>query len=113
MIKLYKIDFYFYVTIILIMNLYCLFFETIIFYKMESQSQSHSQEQFPVLPSAPPLSVVLRGYVHEELKNNDKNLSQDDLLKYIIAYYSKYGATEEEITTAITESILELQRENL
>jgi hypothetical protein len=34
------------------------------------------------------------------------------LLKYIIAYYSKYGATEEEITSAITKSILELQREN-
>jgi len=87
---------------------YCLFFETIIFYKMEAQSQ----EQFSVLPSAPPLSVVLRGYVHEELKNNDKKLSQDDLLKYIIAYYSKCGATEEEITRAITESILELNHEN-
>ena len=80
---------------------------------MESQSQLQSQEQYPVLPSAPPLSVVLQGYVYAELKYNDKKLSQNDLLKYIIAYYSKYGATEEEITTAITESILELQRENL
>lgn len=79
----------------------------------QAQAQSQSQEQYPVLPSAPPLSVVLQGYVYAELKNNDKNLSRDDLLKYIIAYYSKYGATDEEITSAITESILELQRENL
>lgn len=95
------------------MNLYCLLFETIIFYKMEVQLQSQSQEQFPVLPSAPPLSVVLQGYIYAELKYNDKKLSRDDLLKFIIEYYSKYGATEEEISRAITESLLELQSENL
>ena len=93
------------------MSLYCLFFETIIFYKMEVQLQS--QSQFPVLPSAPPLSIVLHGYIYAELKYNDKKLSRDNLLKYIITYYSKYGATEEEITSAITESLLELQSENL
>jgi len=79
---------------------------------MEAQAQSQSQSQSPVLPSAPPLSVVLQGYVYAELKNNYQNLSRDDLLKYIIAYYSNCGATEEEITSAITESILELNHEN-
>ena len=77
------------------------------------QTQELVKEHQSILPSAPPLSVVLRGYVHEELKNNDKNLSQDDLLKYIIAYYSKCGATKEEIESAISESLLELQSENL
>ena len=82
---------------------------------MESQEQLPEQlpKQLPVLPSAPPLSLVLQGYVYEELINNDKNLSRDDLLKYIVEYYSKRGASEEEITSAITESILKLQRVNL
>jgi len=66
-------------------------------------------EQTTILPSAPPLSVVLQRYIYAKLKYNEENLSQEDLLKFIIEYYSKYGSTEEEITNAITESLLELQ----
>ena len=74
-------------------------------------STLQTQEQEIILPSAPLISVVLRSYVHADIKHNDKKLSPDDLLKYIIEYYTKRGATKEEIESAITESLLELRLE--
>lgn len=83
-------------------------------FQLQLQLQKLKLKQYSILASAPPLSVVLHSYVYTKLKYNEEHLSQEDLLKYIIEYYShpQRGASEEEIINAITESLLELQREN-
>ena len=81
---------------------------------MDNSNQKNQElvkESQNILPSAPPLSIVLKSYIYTDIKNNDNNLSREDLLNKIIDYYSKFGATQEEITNAITDSILELRLE--
>jgi hypothetical protein len=77
---------------------------------------TQEQEQHIIVliePSAPSLQIVLKSFVYSDIKDNENfntnKLSRQELLKNIVNYYSKRGASIEDIMSAISSSILELQ----